>query len=218
MRVLAVCPLPRLAGTLLYFERAMRSIYAQDFPHQIDYFMQNGDFIAGHRFDRVTYKYETARQLALAQGYDAMWCIEYDMLVPPDALSRLAKVEADIAYSLYCWRWQPYLWSAYLELGDLVGVSLSQYPERARELWGQVIDVAGVGQGCTLIRRNVLERITFRRAGNASCDWYMALDAQRLGLSQKCDTGLVCGHMSMTPRPFVVWPDPESMVRYDEII
>lgn len=211
MRVLAVCPMPRVNDAAIYYGRAMKSIFRQDYEGQIDYFCQSGDgTLDGDRYDRVTAKYEQARWMCLEQDYDAMWCVEYDMIVPPCAVRKLLDVDADIAYGLYCWRWAPYHWSAYVHVGSEFGVSLSQMPDRAREAWGKTISVEGVGQGCTLIKREVLKQITFHRAGEACADWYLARDAQRLGLSQKCDTSVVCGHTGYTPRPFTVWPSPHT--------
>lgn len=214
MRILAVCPMPRQKDHSLYFKRPMETIMRQDYAGPIDFFMQSGDATKGDRFDRVTMKYERARWMLLEQEYDAMWCVEYDMLVPPNALTKLTQVEADIAYGLYCWRWEPYHWSAYEFVGQEVGVSISQKPDIAREIWGQTIDVAGVGQGCTLIHRRVLEQITFHREGEACADWYLSRDAIVKGFSQKCDTSILCGHTGLTPRPFTVWPTIDTRGLY----
>jgi hypothetical protein len=210
MKILAVCPMPRLKHHALYFPTAMETIFRQNYDGQIDFHLSSGDATAGERFDRVTMKYERARWIMLEQGYDAMWCVEYDMLIPPNALTKLTQVEADIAYGLYCWRWEPYHWSAYTEVGPIKGTSISENPEAARDAWGKTIEVAGVGQGCTLIRRHVLEKLSFKRLGTACCDWYLAREASEAGFVQKCDTSVQCGHTGLTPRPFTVWPTIET--------
>jgi hypothetical protein len=69
-----------------------------------------------------------------------------------------------------------------------------------------------VGMACTLIRRHVLERLAFRLQPDAveCCDWWLARDARAAGWSQRADLGLVCGHISPTPSPRVLWPDKDE--------
>jgi hypothetical protein len=162
----------------------------------------------GHQI--VTHKYQQARGDFLRGAWDVFVAIEDDMVLPEDALIRLRKLiedGADVAYGLYVWRHGTFAnkWSAYTVVGEERGVSLSDLPER--DLWfGDVIPVAGVGMGCTAIWREALSMIAFERRGAACNDWYFALDAQERGLVQWCDTGLVCGHMTMEPTPRVLYP------------
>lgn len=214
MRVLAVMLLPRVGARVQTYERAMRSMFSQDFNGEIECYVQAGEPFASLPHHRIALKYERARHLALEGGFDAMWCIEYDMICNRDTVSKLVKTDADIVYGLYAWRHHPHRWNAYVYLDQYGGVSLSDMPERARATWGKKIKVAGLGNGCTLIRRKALEQLVFTVRGKAAQDWYLALDARRLGLSQVCDTSVVCGHMSYTPSPFVVWPDPQSLYLY----
>ena len=188
----------------------MNSILGQDVDYPIDHLILNGDEGGGHRYDLVTIKYAKARLYALENGYDAIWTTEYDMIMPNNALRLLYEVESDITYGLYCWRWKPYYWSSYIYLDQYKGISISQNARIARDSWGKVVDSCGVGHGCTLIHRSALERMVFRREGEPCADWFMSLDAQRLGLKQKSHLGVVCGHMSYTPTPTVIWPDPSS--------
>lgn len=238
MRVLAVTLLPRyqmpawvsrttrdvpqvaaIGRATQWHDAPMRSIFTQEWDGMLEHVILNGETLTGTRYDRVTQKYELARRMTLDGGYDALWTAEYDMILPSDALRRLAAVDADIVYGLYVWRRRPHLWSAYKVLWPSLGYSISQIPQVAREAWGQQIEVAGVGHGCTLIRRQVLEQISFYRDGAACADWYMALDAQERGFRQVCDCGVACGHMSLTPRPVVYWPDPDQpdLYRVDEV-
>jgi len=221
--VLVYVPMLRLYG------RALQSILRLEWPGRLDIVFDKGnDALPGcdkqERFKVVTAKYNHGRDLVLAGGYDAMLCVEDDMIVPPDTLLKLWGTEADIAYGLYCWRNQSFhKWSAYVELSDKSGTSLSDQPELARRLWGQVVEVQGIGNGCTLIRRHVLEQLPFRKHGVACCDWGLALDAQEHGFRQVCDLGVVCGHMTMEidqttfpiqygvmGPPRIIWPDPDE--------
>lgn len=172
----------------------------------------------------VTGKYQEAQRVFLAGEWDVMIAIEDDMILPGDVFPRLlALLEggADIGYGLYTWRYKAgsaQKWSAYTLLEDDTQVdangqrrynarSLSQDPEQARAAWGTVLDVKGVGMGVTAIKRHVLEAIPFENRGGACNDWYLAVDAQARGFVQRCDLGLVCGHMSTEPSPRILWPD-----------
>lgn len=158
--------------------------------------LYTGDDDQAHRYDNITAKSERARQMAVAGGYDALWSVDDDQVVPPDALERLIAADADIAYGLTVWRNAPHRWSAIMAAdGDDTCVTLDMQPERARAAWESVIDVVGCGTFCTLIRRAVLERFTFERRGRHCWDWYLAADAVRVGFSQRCDTGLIVSHM-----------------------
>jgi hypothetical protein len=75
----------------------------------------------------------------------------------------------------------------------------------------QIIEIAGVGLGCTAIQRHVLETIPFTRRGQACNDWYFAVDCQYHDFVQRCDMGLVCGHMTTDPSPRILWPDISDM-------
>ncbi len=60
--------------------------------------------------------------------------------------------------------------------------------------------------GCTLIHRNVLEKIKFRthHENLVADDWMFSLDCRMHGFVQKHDLSVVCGHI--TPNGEVLWP------------
>lgn len=191
-------------------------------------------------YENVTRQHNKARRIVLEMGYDALLSIESDMLIPPDAINQLVDIDADIVYGLYVWRHKPRRWSAYKDLNLWGGesVSFNHDGKDAREAWGKVIDVAGLGMGCTLIRRNVLEELRFRiHDGNPGwivdeykeqfeklginpyrphprmvCDdWLLAMDAQHYEFSQKANLNVVCGHILDDS---IIWPDPNEKKFY----
>ncbi len=211
--VLVFCPMsptmPRLWG------RTVQSLFKlQSETIGIEYWFRGWDNPHDYPYENVAHNYNVAKEVTLTLGLDALLTVECDMIIPANTVDRLAAAEADIAYGLYVWRHGRREWSAYTELTALKGKSISKNPEAARAAWGKVIDVAGVGQGCTLIRRDALEKIEFGlwpgTPQAVSSDWMLALDAQRLGFTQRCDLGVVCGHQSYEPWPQVIWPDPEE--------
>lgn len=179
--------------------------------------------------DAIAAQYNEARRLVLEGGYDALLTVECDMLPPPNAIRRLRNCHADIAYGLYVLRRPPWEWNAYSVMEGMAAWPLSRVPERAAQEWGEVVDVDGIGLGCTLIQRKVLEAIRFRADGlihadgNRSYnDWYFAQDALAAGFTQRCDTSVICGHIHPQDeqgkdRPSVIWPTGEPpFYRFEE--
>jgi len=156
-----------------------------------------------------------ARQRMLAGNYTHLLVLEDDMVVPPDALDKLMACNAPVAYSLYCWRRTPHYWSAYRALMEDNGVSWSDdepHTIAAKMRNEEIIEVAGVGLGCTLIDRATIEAVPWRLGeSRASCDWYFAVDAQRAKIRQVAHLGVVCGHLSTSPSARIIWPDPEGL-------
>lgn len=216
-RVLVVTPSYRRYGPAVASWLHALSYASRVIPGvRIDWLYQHGNppgMSGADGHDIVTAKYREAQDIFLEGTWQAFISIEDDMVIPPATFPRLLHLlalGADIGYGLYVWRHGYPRWSAYVEVEQERGVSLSQHPDIAREAWGNIRSVAGVGLGCTIIAREVLERLEFRRDGQACCDWYLALDAQRAGYVQHCDLGLVCGHFTVTPSPRILWPDPDD--------
>lgn len=206
----------------------------------VDWLMSANDNPSEKPYENVVSQHNKARRTVLEQGYDALLSIEADMIIPPDTVEQLLSVDADIVYGLYVWRHKPRRWNVYKSLNLWGGesVSFNHNGQDAREAWGKVIDVAGLGMGCTLIRKNVLRRFQFRiHDGNPGwiadeyaeqfktlginpyrshpnmvCDdWLLAMDAQHYQFSQKANLNIVCGHILGDE---VIWPDPNVKELY----
>lgn len=209
-KVLVFCPLnpsyPHLWG------RTVQSIFRLDWPEPLDWLFFANDNPLEDGYENVLHNYTRARAKALEGGYDYLLTVESDMIIPPDTIGKLLDCGADVAYGLYVFRHGRRTWSAYTEVAVKSGVSLSQTPSEAKALWGKVVDVAGVGLGCTLISRKVLEEIPFRLGENhkSANDWQLALDLQEGGYTQRAHLGVVCGHQTATPWPQIIWPDPDT--------
>lgn len=179
--------------------------------------------------DAIVAQYNEARRIVLDLGYDALLTVECDMLPPANAIRRLRNCAADIAYGLYVLRRPPWEWNAYSVMEGMAAWPLSRVEARARVEWGEVVDVDGIGLGCTLVQRRVLEAIRFRADGllhsdgnRSYCDWYLAQDARDAGFTQRCDTSVICGHIHPADeqgrdRPSVIWPIGEApFYRFEE--
>ena len=196
-------------------------------PGGFDLFMPCAGYGDGLRptQDVITDKYNAGRAVVLSQGYDAMLTVESDMRVPPDALELLAATEAPVAYGVYAFRRNGGLLNAFsvMDPDRMAGYPLSYVPDRLRAAWGGVVEVDGVGLGCTLIRREALEAVPFRidrtrphADGTFShCDWYFALDCLEREIRQVAHLGVLCGHISPCDlagnvAPSVLWPDIDA--------
>lgn len=172
----------------------------------------------------ISVMYQAAVMRARAGGYTHLLTLEDDILPPADALQKLLSADAPVAYSLYCWRRSGHHWSAYRALMEDSGASWSDdepHTIAAKAKEGQVIEVAGVGNGCTLIDLSVFDRIMWRCAkkDRAAQDWHFALDAQAAKIRQVAHLGVQCGHTD--PRWGIIWPDPygigKQLYRYEPI-
>lgn len=205
MHVLVVTPMLREpSGKARLYGKALQSIFNLRWSGQLDHFFLNGGDNYLDPSGTVTNKYQQARDVFLAGAWDAMLCAEYDMLLPADALEKLAALDTDIAYGLYVLRHERKAWNAALWITEQQFCSYSEVP--MTPTFG-VRKVAGVGLGCTLIKRHVVEALPFRNWRGVSNDWAFACDAQAAGYEQVCDFDVKCGHMSIVPSPHILWPD-----------
>lgn len=159
-------------------------------------------------------KYQAARQRALEGGFDALYTVEHDMIIPPDALVKLWQVkDAAVVYGAYMFRSRPMVLNLLRYIGNgRIDQTLQFFTEdyrRARR--AGVFRVSGAGFGCTLIRREALERVEMRRnheAGHPAPDMPFAMDCEKLHIAQKGHLGVICGHVC--PDGTVLWPGREN--------
>ena len=195
MNVLAFTP---THGDALKRE-TVESVRSQDWGgtlhHEIS---RHNPHTAADRWRNVQAQFVRARDMALSGDYDALWLVEHDMDVPPDAIAKMAATDADVVYGVYLFRHRSYTISAFrYENNRNIGMSLMQYPaelERAKRAgeW----EVSGVGFGCTLIRTDVLKRIPFRGGvkGNRYPDTPFSQDCVTAGIRQVARFDVPCLH------------------------
>lgn len=194
---------------VFYYPQAMESIYCQEWRKgAITHYCPNGGDDVD---DPVAAKYAEAREVFLAGKWDYFMCAESDMILPLTATQRLADLDTDVAYGVYSWRHNPTKWNAYTFLDVEGGKSITAKPEVARECWGKVIEVAGVGKGCTLIKRHIIEAIPFRGRKGVASDHCFAIDLQYNGYTQLADLSVICGHINGN---VVYYPDPTQPELY----
>ncbi len=171
-------------GTLAMRPECARSIGLQridgTFEHRLG--LVNPFEIGDHR--NVLAQYQAIQAEFLAGNWDALLTVEHDHMLPDsDAVQRLLETNADLVYAPYVLRTSRTL-SLWQWRSHGLGASLSGHPhELAAARQERVWRVAGVGFGCTLIRRAVLEMIPLHESGprDACPDLALAKDSQHLG-------------------------------------
>ena len=153
--------------------------------------------VPDHR--NVLAKYKRAQAMALQGGYDALVTVEHDMVLPVDALAKLASTEAGVVFGVYVLRHGSNVLNAWQYKGDRnLGMSLSLFPNELRILRrAKVGRVSGVGWGCTLIRREVLQRAPFDDGGGdcPAGDIPFALWCLRNKVTMMARFDVECGHI-----------------------
>lgn len=201
-RVLLFCPTHRLCKETInsihgiQYDGALDTLFTRDNPHG-----------AGSG-QNIIYNYQKAERIVKAENYDYLFTVEQDMIVPPDALSKLMALDADIAYGVYCFRkGKP---TINITRTDKQQESYGLYHNLRdwRKVFGKPVDCNGLGFGCTLIKRSVFDVLNFHSVPGHDGDTQLAHDAKRLGLKQMADTSVLCGHKR--PDGTVVWPDADG--------
>lgn len=145
----------------------------------------------------ILHQYQLGRKRFLAGDDEALLVIESDIIPPPDALLKLAALDADVAYGVYRFRQSAVIniFERYPGQPRNEGESLSLHPAKLRRAVaaGQVV-CSGGGLGCALIKRPVLERFDFRLESGGYCDTYFNRDVMRARLTQMAEMSVVCGH------------------------
>jgi hypothetical protein len=165
-------------------------------------------FNAGH--ENTLNQFKTAREIALSRDYDYMLTVEHDMIIPSNALLLLLALQVPVAYGVYVLRHGAKVLNTWRRTtGSYVGMSLSLFPEELKKAKREVTpEVSGVGFGCTLFSRSVLERFPFHGPKNGSGsipDVPFAEDCIQNGIKQYAHFGVQCGHIEPSGR--VLWPD-----------
>lgn len=166
-------------------QETVASVGAQEFGGGFTYSIGRHNPYDYGDLRNVTAQYSVARELFLAGTADALMTVEHDMLIPPDALQQLWEVGAPVVYGVYLLRQ-----GLVLNAQKLDGTFYAGRPT------ADVVEVAGVGLGCTLIRRPALERIAFRPdPRHGTCDATLAADCRQAGIRQMAHFGVACGHI-----------------------
>lgn len=163
-------------------------------------------------YRNVLHQFQFARDVFLDGPFDALLTVEHDNELPDGALQLLYDTPGDVIYAPYVLRHGMLQLSTWQYINDRnLGMSLSNYPhELARYKAAGVGRVSGVGNGCTLFRRHVLQRLPFREVGdgrNYCPDIPFAEDALREGFVSMARFDVPVGH----------WDNGRRLMPYEEL-
>jgi len=185
LRILGVTAVHRLE------DETIQSIISQRCSWELDWFfpiynIQDPDTPSWGL--NIVYKYEKARQIAIALNYSHLFLLESDIIAPSDALERLINLNADIALGLY--RLRPE-WSG----GSYIFPRL--------EPNSGIREPNGMNFGCTLIGTHVLREIEF----DIGLDGSFYQQAKAKGFKILCDTSLLLGHKDKNGKVYWIEDD-----------
>lgn len=206
-----------------------RSIEAQTLRGNLEWLVVRENPYPAPDVRNVVAAYQKIREIFLAGSWDALLTVEHDMVLPGFALERLWELQKPVAYGVYMLRHGAKVLNAWEYVGDRnVGESLTLalYNHRGHRLlgrnapgfMGQPVRVSGVGFGCTLMRREVVERFPFHdgaATGSTAPDLPFAQDCLRAGVEQWAHFGVLCGHWEDGR---VLWPFEEDMQPIRKVI
>lgn len=217
-KVLLFCPTYyKENGELALRKRTRECIDALEWDGELDIEISTlnpykiADDVGYHRRDQlenVLIQFRKGWAMCLKGGYDAILTVEHDMVIPADALRKLWAVDKPVVYGVYMLRHGPPRISAWRPIrSPNVGMALDIFPNELEIARKKVVaEVSGVGWGCTLIRREIVEKFPLHRSndGHPSPDVPFATDLQAAGIQQYAHFGVVCGHI--LPTGEVLWP------------
>ena len=118
--------------------------------------------------------------------------IDDDMVVPPNAIVKLLSHDVPIVGGLYFGRNAPHLPIAYRYVLDNQWIPITEFCAGL-----QVVDA--VGFGCTLIKREVFEKMErpyFEFSDKMGEDMYFCEQAKKLGYTILLDADVSCAHLA----------------------
>lgn len=176
-------------------EETQRSVLAQVYEPKTWRVVEQNPFPAPDRRN-VLASYQRIRDIFLSGLWESLLLVEHDMVLPPLALADLLALNVPVAYGVYLLRHGALVLNTLQYNGDRnLGESLT-LKERG-PLPTKPQRVSGVGFGCTLIERAVVERIPFHDGGDTgqSPDLPFALDCLHQHVPQWAHFGVLCGHL-----------------------
>lgn len=138
------------------------------------------------------------RDYALKNGYDYVFFVDSDVILPPGALYVLQSLNADVVSGAYLngFNLDGKTVIAPMLFKDLGGGNCQLYTYEGVAI-PQIMEIGAAGLGCTLVSRKVLEKVsfrTFRPDATGGEDMAFYVDARENGFKTLAHTGVKCVH------------------------
>lgn len=196
-------------GELAMWPDTRESVEAQRFDGEIEWVVSTHNPFPGETHRNVLAQYVRGRALFLESDCDAFLTVEHDMVLPVDAVQKLVAAKdpatgrrADVAYGIYLLRHGSLVLNAWEYVGNRnLGESLTLMPAKLAAARKQgTVRVCGCGFGCTLIWRDVMERLEMHGGGEGDLtqicpDIPFAVDCLQAGLVAVARFDVVCDHL-----------------------
>ena len=220
---LAVVHMPKvLIGVVTYgkqrycLDNLLKCLRAQTAPTDILFVVNNGESAyttllrsmnvnaiedpkpAATRIEKILNGRNYLRDHALKNGYDYLFSVDSDVMIPKKTLELLLLMQTDVACGLFLSAFSldgknviaPVLYK------DIGNGECQLYTQEAI-LVPQFIEAGASSLGCTLISRKVLETVPFRKMGNSPDggeDMAFFVDARAKGFKCIAFSGIKCLH------------------------
>jgi GT2 family glycosyltransferase len=131
-----------------------------------------------------------AAKYFLTSDADALLFLDSDMMPPPDMLTKLVEHDKPIVSALAFKRVPDYEPCIFREVSETEAVIYHDYPKG-------LIEVAGVGMACCLIKKEVFEKVPppWFMPGELGEDLAFCKRVREAGIPVYCDTTLICKHV-----------------------
>jgi cellulose synthase/poly-beta-1,6-N-acetylglucosamine synthase-like glycosyltransferase/glycosyltransferase involved in cell wall biosynthesis len=187
-----------------------KSIYDLDIPegYEVDF-----QFFYGYQIDQI-------RNLIAewAKNYDYLFSVDSDIVLPSDSLRKMIEADKDIVTGLYIQR-IPNTHTLEVYMVNPVG-GLSNIPYELLFQHDGLVEVAGCGFGCCLVKGEVFRRMEYPHfyyqsaldhKNTVSEDVYFCKKARDLGFAVWADTTIVCDHKGSTFYKVNSFPNKETL-------
>lgn len=155
----------------------------------------------GYNIDQVR---NLVAHYTIKNGYDYVFCVDSDIILPQDALVKLLSHQKDIVSGVYIQR-RPGLTIPEVYIDNEHGGADNAHPDTLRG--SGIIEVAGCGFGCVLVSRKVLEDVGYPQFtyhssidfdNTVSEDVDFCMKAKAKGYKVYVDCAIKCGHIGST--------------------
>jgi glycosyltransferase involved in cell wall biosynthesis len=193
-----------------------KSIYDLDIPegYEVDF-----QFFYGYQIDQI-------RNLIAewAKRYDYLFSVDSDIVLPSDSLRKMIDADKDIVTGLYIQR-IPNTHTIEVYMVNPTG-GLSNIPQELLFQHNGLVEVAGCGFGCCLVKGDVFRRMEYPHfyyqsaldhKNTVSEDVYFCKKARDLGFRVWADTTIVCDHKGATFFKVDTSPKKETLLLSDII-
>lgn len=175
-----------------------KSIYDLDVPEGYDVDFQ---YFYGYNVEQVR---NLIVHYTLECGYDYLFSVDSDIVLPKDSLTKMIEHDKDMVCGIYIQRIPG---THTIEVyGVPEGGGMTHIPYELIEGQG-LVEVAGCGFGCVLVKRAVMQTIQYPHfvyksaidhKNTVSEDVYFCMQARDHGFRIWCDTSILCDHIGST--------------------